>query len=103
MEEGEMQEVLVRKVGVLSVAIFSAIVGFFIGLFQGIFLMVVNSTVSSMFPIVNQYAGNYISWISYAWILFPLSHLILGFVFGGIFAFIYNISAKVFKGVKLYS
>ena len=98
-----MQEVLVRKVGVLSVAIFSAIIGFFIGLIQGIFLILINSTVSSMFPVVNQYAGNYISWISYAWVLFPLSHLILGFLFGAVFAFIYNISAKVFKGVKLYS
>ena len=98
-----MQEVLVRKVGVLSVAIFSAILGFFIGLFQGIFLFAINSIVISKFPVVSQYAGNYVSWIGYSWILFPLIHLILGFVFGGIFAFIYNLSAKVFKGIKLYS
>lgn len=98
-----MQEVVVRKVGVLSVAIFAGILGFFIGLFKGIFLTVAFSTANSMFPQINQYAGNYVSWLSNSWLIFPLADLILGFAFGAIFAFIYNISAKVFKGIKLYS
>lgn len=103
MEEGEMQEVVIRKVGVLSAAIFSAILGIFIGLITGIFLVIIYSVANSMFPTVNPYISDYSSWVYYSLIILPLLDLVLGFVLGGIFAFVYNISAKLFNGVKLYS
>ena len=98
-----MQEVTIKKVGVLQVAIFSAIIGIFVGLIASLFLIITYSVASSMFPIITPYISNYSSWIYYSLIIFPLADLVLGFVFGGIFALIYNISAKLFSGVKLYS
>jgi len=103
MEEGESQEVVVKKVGVLSVAIFSAIVGFFIGLVSGIFLVAIFSFANSAFPIITPYVDDYSSLINYSLIIFPLSYLILGFAFGAILAFAYNLLARIFGGIKLYS
>ena len=103
MEEGEVQEVIVKKVGVLSVAIFSAIVGFFIGLVSGIFLVAIFSFANSAFPIITPYVDDYSSLINYSLIIFPLSYLILCFAFGAILAFAYNLLARIFGGIKLYS
>ncbi|MEK6842618.1 MAG: hypothetical protein AABX84_02285 [Nanoarchaeota archaeon] len=102
MEEGEMQEVTIKKVGVLSVAIFSAIMGIFIGLIKGIIVVFAYSIVNSMYPNI-PYLSNYSSWAYYSLIIFPLAYLVLGFIFGAIFSVIYNISAKAFRGIKLYS
>jgi hypothetical protein len=100
MEE-EIQETRIRKVGILSVAnlfgIVNVIVGFLIGLFLTIAALI-SSSLSTLIGLGSFGVPAYLLVL-----IVPILYGIMGFVAGAIMAFIYNIAAKVTKGIKLYS
>src|SRR3989344_2371681 len=99
MEEGEVQEVEVKKVGIFSFAKYFAIFGILTGLLLGLIL----TMVFFQFPQISNYMGTY-AWIgTYQLILFPLIFGLSWFIFGAITILIYNLFARVLGGIKLYS
>ena len=97
MEEG-LEEATIRKVGVLSVANISGLINFFIGLIMGIFFVIMSFFLPAYSAILGFGLPVYLSFI-----ILPIAYGILGFIGGAIGAFFYNISAKIAKGIKLYS
>ena len=99
MEEGEIQEVEVKKVGVFSIAKFFALFGILTGLVLGL----ISTFVFFRFPQISNYMGTY-SWIgTYQMILFPLIFGLSWFVLGAITILLYNLFARILGGIKLYS
>jgi hypothetical protein len=90
----------IRKVGTLSFAIMFGIVGVFTGLiafFLGIFVLALFGSA------INNMPGQSFDFSIGTFILMPFLFGISGFLSGAIFGFIYNLSAKVGKGIKIYS
>lgn len=99
MEEGELQEVAIRKIGIFSVAKYLAIFGILSGLLLGIVL----TAVFFQFPQISNYMGAY-SWVgNYLMILPPVVFGISWFILGIIGILIYNIFARFIGGIRLYS
>lgn len=96
-EVGQLQEARIKKVGVLSVANLCGMVNVIVGFIFGIFFAVSSSMLSTVLGATGFNFG-YLSII-----IFPIVYGVLGFIGGAIGAFVYNISAKVTKGIKLYS
>ena len=105
-EKNEITEARIRKIGVLSLAnlfgFVNAILGLLFGIFFALFSSVIQTTLMGtgvtslgMFSL-----GNFV-W--YSIIIFPIAYGILGWISGIIAAVLYNIAAKVTKGIKLYS
>ena len=97
MEEG-VEEVIIRRVGILSVANISGLINFFIGLLIGIFFLVSSFFLPASLAIPGFGFPIYLSFI-----ILPIAYGIFGFIGGALGAFFYNISARIAKGIKLYS
>jgi len=93
----QIQEARIRKIGVLSVANIFGIINAIIGLLIGIIFVLF----ASLFPVEVSLFG--LSFGYFSIITFPIIYGILGFIGGAIGAFLYNLAAKITKGIKLYS
>ncbi len=105
MEEG-LQRVRIKKIGVLSLATTFGLLGVVIGLIFGLIFLLVPSIGSgiqisgistSTLSLINAITGYW------AILVLPISYGIIMFVQGAIIALLYNLVAKVSKGVALYS
>ena len=95
MEEvREMEEARIRKIGVLSLANLMGIINFFLGLIIGIIFTLTSFLFSSSILGIST---------SLSIIILPIGYGIVGFITGAIAGFLYNIAAKITKGIKLYS
>ncbi len=95
----ELQEVAVKKIGVLSAAIVFAIIGIFVGIIFGI----ISIAVFLLFPKISNYLGSYSTLGYFSLIIFPVVFGIIGFLSGMIIILFYNLTANVSGGIKLYS
>jgi len=106
IKKEEMQEARIRKVEVLSVANISGVISAILGLLFGLFFALFASLLSSVFSASEQGPVSLLSFGSFGYlsiIIFPIIYGILGFISGAVGAFLYNIAAKITKGIKLYS
>ena len=94
----ELEEVVVKNLGVLSLGNILSIIGIFTGLIFGAITIIIFSVYPNI-PYVERYA----SWMYFSIVAFPIIFGIIGFVSGIILALFYNLAAKVAKGVHLYS
>lgn len=101
MISSELQEARIRKVGVLSVANVSGIIGVFIGFLTGLIFVIFSLLMSSILPVDFSFFSFDFGYSSI--IIFPIFYGVFGFIGGAISAFIYNLAAKITKGIKLYS
>jgi hypothetical protein len=89
--------VILKRIGVLSLAkletIIMAIFGFFAGIFYAIFPQLINTSS------VDTAVGNPFGW--WGVIIFPIIYAILGFVIGVIGAWVYNLLARWVGGIEL--
>ncbi len=95
----ELEEVAIKRIGVLSVSIAIAIIGIFVGIIFGI----ISIAVFLMFPKIFTYLGSYSTLGYFSLIIFPIVFGILGFLSGMIIITFYNLTARVSGGIKLYS
>ncbi|MBU3907258.1 MAG: hypothetical protein KKA64_03330 [Nanoarchaeota archaeon] len=109
----QLEEVRIKRLGVLSVALtctlLNLIIGFIVGVITLIsFLFMVNpltiqDRVLGLVPasslILLEGTGTYLTTL----IIIPLISAILGFIFGAILAVFYNLFSKLTKGIKLYA
>jgi hypothetical protein len=106
MEKEGLESVRIKRIGVISLANLSAIVYVFFGLLFGIFLKIGSLIVpvSLNFGIIFD-----IFWIFdvlFGWasiIILPILYGIIGWFLGAIGALVYNLAAKITKGMELYS
>ncbi len=94
----------IKRLGVLSTALFSMIYGVFIGLISGlimaIFFYFISSKLSSLFL---AYGATPIE-IGFSWLsilIFPIIYGILGFIIGLISTLIINLILKIIKGLEV--
>ncbi len=92
---GEMEEAVVRKVGVLSVANIVGLVNVFIGLILGIIVTIL--------AFLRPFLIGYGLLGKLAVIIFPISYGVVGWILGAIAGVFYNLAAKLAQGIKLYS
>lgn len=90
--------VIVKRVGILSMAklqaIIMAIMGLILGIFYTVFASLISKTNSAAEPALAKFG-----WIGI--ILFPIIYGILGFVVGAIGAWLYNLIAKGVGGIEM--
>lgn len=98
--EEEVQEARIRKVGVLSVANISGFINAFVGFLIGLALVIFDYLFNQS-PVVAFTSLNIPTYLII--IISTIGNGILGFIAGAIGAFLYNIAAKITKGIKLYS
>lgn len=95
---------IIRRVGVLSVAKISAIIAAVVGLLAGI-LIFLGSLAGSAMPAADGGHDAGMAWMSglgaLAIIVFPILYGIFGFIGGAIQGFVYNIAAKFVGGVSI--
>jgi len=105
MENFNGEVATVRKIGALSLATTSAMGGVFVGLIFGIFTtilyLVVGSALSASGVSMSGAFGSFTG--PFAIILFPIVFGLSGFVSGLVGGWMYNLSAKITGGIKLYS
>ena len=94
--QSSVEEARIKKIGVLSLANTLGIINAFFGLIFGLVLTIIDliSPLQFMdlgFPVYTSI------------ILLPIGLGIIGFLCGLIVALFYNLSAKMIKGIKLYS
>jgi hypothetical protein len=89
----ELEAVRIRKIGVLSVANLLGIINFFMGFLIGLIIVIFSYFLT--IPMLN--LGYYLI------IIVPVINGILGFIIGAIGALLYNLVAKITKGIILYS
>jgi hypothetical protein len=103
-----MAEMVIRHVGVFSVAKIQAVLAFAIGLILGViyglFFMLFGAAISAMAPRGGDQAmggvGSIVAGLAMM-IGFPIFTGIMGFIGGAINALIYNIAAGIVGGIKL--
>lgn len=95
-----LQEVIIRKVGILSSAIISGILSFFIGIIFLIYGLIVFFMQGDTFSSV---PGDSFTLNIVTLIFIPIIFAALGLVLGAVFGLLYNLSAKIGKGIKIYS
>jgi len=98
--ESPLQEVRIKKLGILSVATTFAIIGIIIGLILTIILIPLYSLLSPL--LVDLGLPGIFSNFWIAFLLIPL-FVISCFIFGVIFSLFYNLAALITKGIKLFS
>lgn len=98
MHQSHMEEAVIRKIGVVSLANISGLVNAFIGLLFGIVVTIMSLLAS---PLTAGLGFGSIG--TFAIIIFPIFYGIMGFISGAVFGIFYNLAAKIGKGVKLYS
>lgn len=98
---------IIRRIGVLSVAKISAIIAAVIGLLIGI-LIFLASLAGAPMSSPDAMAGSNdagMAWISglgaLAIVVFPIMYGIVGFIGGAIQGWVYNIAAKFVGGVRI--
>ena len=91
--------VVLKRLGVLSVAQIEMIIMIIMGLFFGIFYAIFPSVMIPELDSLEMPFGAGLGWL--AIIVFPIIYGILGFVTGAIGALIYNLSAKWIGGIEL--
>ena len=103
----QLQSVRIRKLGIISVANMSALTGFFFGLIGGIIFFVVSFFVIPTTTGVSEVdlaLGSLMGGLRVLLLIgMPVFCAIVGWISGAIGALIYNLSAKIGKGVVLYS
>jgi hypothetical protein len=101
-----MAEMMIRRVGVFSVAkmygLLTFFVGLIIGVLYGLFFILMGATMSQFGPRGQQMSGAAPVVIGLIiMVAVPVFYGILGFVAGAIGGFIYNIAAGVVGGIKV--
>jgi hypothetical protein len=102
-----MAEMIVRRVGVLSVAkiegLLMMVIGLIIGVIYGLIFMIFGAAMSSLAPREGQAMGGVGSVVIGLIIMVavPIFYGVLGFVGGAIGALIYNAAAGIVGGIKL--
>ena len=98
-----MAKMAINRVGVLSFAKISGVVGAGLGLIIGVVYGLIIMTVGAamMSGRGGPGAGFGIVGGLFAMILFPVFYGIISFVFGALYAFIYNVAAGFVGGVEL--
>lgn len=98
---------IIRRVGVLSVAKISAIIAAVVGLLIGIAIFLASLAGAPM-SAPDSMAGTNdagMAWVSgmgaLAIVVFPIMYGILGFVGGAIQGWIYNVAAKFVGGIRI--
>lgn len=101
MEGDGLEEVRIKKIDILSFSIIFGIFSFFIGIFFGLILLIISILLPSI--IFNFDISSYLVLGYYSIIIFPIVFGILGFITGIFGVLIYNLVAKITKGIKIYS
>ncbi|VVB79919.1 Uncharacterised protein [uncultured archaeon] len=101
MDNSTQEIAIVHKIGVGSSGVMWGLINFFSGLVMAIILFIV-------FLISGSFLSNYTEFVNLNMIylfliLMPFIMGIVGFISGLLFALFYNLSAKIGKGLKLYS
>ncbi len=101
-----MAEMTIRRVGVFSVAKMHSLVmfvfGLIFGVIYGLFFMIFGAAMSAMAPRDGAMGG--IGTIIMGVLMMigiPIFYGVLGFIFGALGAFVYNIAAGIVGGIKL--
>jgi len=98
--EVQLESVIIKKVGVLSLANVFAILNLFFGLLIGILI----TLVSFFFPELLNIKGDFSFIVGpFSIIIFPIVLGIMGWFSGLISGLFYNLTAKITKGIVLYS
>lgn len=101
MDNPNQEVAVVHKLGVGSAGVMMGLMNFFVGLLLAILLFI---TVLVAGPILSDYTEfTNMNMIYLGIILMPFILGILGFISGIFFALFYNLSAKIGRGLKLYS
>ncbi len=108
-KDSSLEEVKIKKIGVLSFGLIFGLINLFMGII-GILFVVLLTFLASMITFPEGWQVTFIQSflegtgnnIYYA-LIFPLLSGIIGFISGLIFALIYNLSAKITKGIELYA
>ena len=94
----------VRRVGILSLALMSALlygaIGLIVGIIFACFALVSGSILASMEELTGFGGGGALFGIAYA-VCMPIFYAAMGFVFGAIAGFLYNIFAGIIGGIKI--
>ncbi len=93
----QIEKVVLRRIGVVSLAKVYAVIMAIIGLVYGIFFAVLATVLGSAIGFAGIGAGIGVLAI----VAFPIMFAILGFIFGAISAFLYNVIAGRVGGVML--
>lgn len=102
-KDSNLEEVKIKKIGVMSFALTLALIHVIIGFILGIITAFV-SLIVSIPPLGIGISGilNFILGLP-ALIIEPLIFGIFGFIMGAIIALFYNLAAKISKGIELYA
>lgn len=93
-------KVVLKKVGVLSVAKIYAIITAVTGLLVGIIFSVIGFVVQTLTPVAEVTTG-FLALGAFNIIAMPILYGLMGFVFGALGAWLYNVLAKGIGGVEL--
>ena len=101
----ELEMVRIKKIGVLSTANVLALIHLFIGIILAVVFIIfylINRSVEINIsnPEIEGFVTSFGIFLAF---LIPVVLAIAGFVLGMIIALLYNLSAKISKGIKLYS
>lgn len=101
LDNSNQEVAIVHKIGVGSSGVMFGLINFFSGLLMAIIffiiLLIIGSALSGFTEFVDM------NMIYLLLILMPFIMGIVGFISGVLFALFYNLSAKIGKGLKLYS
>lgn len=100
MIDQDLEEVRIKKIGVLSFVNIFVIIQVIFGLLVGLIFVIT----AIFFPIINSKNLGILPMSSY-WpiISFPIIFGIFGFVIGIILVLLYNLTSRFAGGIKLYS
>ncbi len=94
----------VRRVGILSLALMSALlygaIGLIVGLIFACFALIGAGMLASVEELTGVGGGGALFGIAYA-VCMPILYAAMGFVFGAIAGFLYNIIAGIIGGIKI--
>jgi hypothetical protein len=103
-----MAEMIVRRVGVFSLAKIQALLGFVIGLIigviYGLIIMIFGATILAMSSRGQDTAAGGVSTVVMGLVVMisvPIFYTVLGFIGGAIVGLVYNLAAGIVGGVKL--
>ena len=105
MKEGDSstsdEQVRIKRVGVLSVAFFLAVISFIIGFLISVPVAFLSDFISSVLPEGVTFFG-VVTGVK-ALLILPPFYALIGFLIGSLLALLYNLGALITKGIKLYS
>ncbi len=98
MDDGEVEEVKIRKIGVLSLAGTFALVSLLSNIILSIIVSIVFPIIAGLVPIIQPYQPT----LTYI-LIFCIGSTVVTFISFLILGLFYNLSALITKGIKLYS